>query len=365
MKILCSCRNMNHVAGGVEKALSTLMHELLRRGHDIALVTWDREDAIPFYALDPRISWHKLAIGDSYQKAGWKTRWQRAMKVRDIVRQEKPDIILTFQNGAFLSLWAYTLGMGVPVVVSERNAPTMYDYIKAGRYKFFWTRVYGLSPLVVIQTESQKKMYPSWLQRKIEVISNPVFPVSAAKAETRNDTILCVGRLDYQKNQIVLLRAFKAIAAQAPSWKLVLVGDGKDRAALESFVAEHGLASRVSFIGNVQDVTPYYLEAGIFCLPSRWEGFPNTLAEAMSCGAPSVGFSECSGVNDLIADGRNGLLAPGMNDENSLADALLRLINDAPLRARMSQAATSVTTDYKPDRIFDRWEQLLRDEAAA
>lgn len=366
MKILCSCRNMNHVAGGVERVLSSLMHELLARGHDISLITWDPENAIPFYKLDTRISWHKLSIGDSYKKASWKTRWQRAQKVRSIVRQEKPDVILTFQNGAFLSLWAYTLGMGVPVIVSERNAPTMYDFTKAGKYKFFWTRVYGLAPRVIIQTEKQKKMYPPWLQKKIDVISNPVFPVTSDTTNSSSDkkVILCVGRLDFQKNQKVLLESFSKIHSQCPEWSLRFIGSGKDLQSLKDQSRKNGVEAAVEFIGDVTDVSEHYKQAGIFCMPSRWEGFPNALAEALAYGVPAIGFSDCAGVNDLIEPGKNGQLAQGMDNADTLAKTLLDLIHTPSDRERMGNNARSITQAYPPAKIFDQWEQVLRQTAS-
>ncbi len=354
---------MNHVAGGVERMLSTLMNELVARGHDVSLLTWDQDVTAPFYTLAPEIRWHKLSIGDAAVKAGFKTRWQRAMKVRKIVKAEKPDVILTFQNGAFLSLWVYTLGMNVPVIVSERNAPTMFDHTKAGKYKFLWLQVYGLAPHVIIQTQSQKLMYPKWVQKKIDVISNPVFPVPDTPAKqtySLHKILLSVGRLDYQKNQIVLIMAFHQIMDRVPDWTLRLVGNGKDRANLEAYVAEHGMQDRVEFTGDIADVLSIYRSADLFCLPSRWEGFPNALAEALSCGLPSVGFAECAGVNDLIEPGTNGLLAAGMDNPDSLAEPLLTLMNDPSRREQMSSAAKTITQTYTPKAIFDQWEDVLR-----
>jgi len=108
------------------------------------------------------------------------------------------------------------------------------------------------------------------------------------------------------------------------------------------------------------DVSAEYRAADLFCLPSRWEGFPNALAEAMAHGLPAVGFRHCAGVNELILPGHNGQLADGNDDADTLAAVLGPLMLDSAARARMGMEARRITERYRPEKSFDDWEQLLR-----
>lgn len=173
-------------------------------------------------------------------------------------------------------------------------------------------------------------------------------------------TLLSVGRLGYQKNFQVLLAAFERLAPRFPDWDLRIVGEGEDRAQLESIVANSSqLAGRVFLPGATRDIAAEYVGAQLFCLPSRWEGFPNALAEALAHGLPSVGFEECSGVPDLIENGRSGTLATGMNEPDSLAQALSVPMVDAGLRKAQGRSAVLTMRQYRPEECFDRWEQVL------
>jgi len=101
----------------------------------------------------------------------------------------------------------------------------------------------------------------------------------------------------------------------------------------------------------------------LFCLPSLWEGFPNALAEALAYGLPAVGFSDCAGVRDLIVSGKNGLLAEGNGDSETLAKALEMLMVSTETRRVMSEAAIESVKTYSPEKIFSQWEQLLSSAA--
>ena len=102
-----------------------------------------------------------------------------------------------------------------------------------------------------------------------------------------------------------------------------------------------------------------YVELQLFCLPARWEGFPNALAEALAHGLPAVGFEGCAGVPDLIVDGESGVLAVGNNDAKTLSSALGDLLGKHELRARMGNFAQASMVQYAPRKMFDLWEKTL------
>jgi glycosyltransferase involved in cell wall biosynthesis len=363
MKLLLTCRAFDKMAGGVERMSTALMNEMCRRGHELSLLTWDRSEAKAFYKFDERITWHTLDMGDHLLKASWALRFKRARRVRRLVKTLKPDVILAFQHGTFLSMRLFTYGLGIPTIAAERNAPSRFDHLKAGRYKNFIFQSFRLATRITIQCESYCNEYPAYLRSRIVTIPNPVFPAKShanPQGEPgQQKTLLSIGRLSYQKNYLVLIKAFAALSKEFPNWRMVIAGEGEDRPRLEAEIADHGLVNLVTLPGATEDVGSLYCESHLLCLPSRWEGFPNVLAEALSHGLPAVGFEGCAGVRDLIQQGENGLLAEGNGNVESLAICLKALMGDDARRARMGEAGIRSVEPYNPQHIFDTWENLF------
>jgi glycosyltransferase involved in cell wall biosynthesis len=370
MRLLFVARAMHDMAGGVERMIVAIMNEMVRRGHDVGLFSWDRDDARAFYPMDPAISWYKLHSGDPSAKAGLLARLERISKIRKVVTEFRPDVITCFQGGPFRAMLGYTLGLGVPLVAAERTAPTLYDHVKHSNTKTLEHLVFRQATRITVQFDRYRQYYPPALQKLIVETPNPVTAPArtAMPADPGQDgrfTLLSVGRLSYQKNYDVLLEAFSLVAQTFPDWDLKIVGEGENRAHLQDMIDGSGvLHGRVSMPGTTSDVGAGYAGANLFCLPSRWEGFPNALAEALAHGLPSVGFEECAGVPDLIEAGVSGLLATGNNSARSLADALSALMPAHALRSEMGIRAQRSMERYLPSVCFDRWEAVLREACA-
>lgn len=344
----------------------TIMNEMAARGHEASLFSWDRANAEAFYPIADGVSWHRLDMGDPGRKAGVRMVAARAVAVRRLVRETEPDIITCFQGGPFRAMQLFTLGLGIPLVAAERTAPTLYEHAGSARAKFIEHQAFRFAKRITIQFERYRDLYPAHLRRRMVAIPNPVAPAVAhanpeAPGPDGRYRLLSVGRLSYQKNYEVLLSAFAELAPRFPDWDLRVVGEGEDRMALEAKLATMPtLRDRVDMPGATTNVSAEYAAAQLFCLPARWEGFPNALAEGLAHGLPSVGFSGCAGVPDLITDGVTGGLAAGNNDAASLAGALAPLMEDHAERARMGRAAVQSVVPYKPEAIFDLWEQMFR-----
>jgi len=368
MRVMFVARAIDGMAGGVERMVTTVMNALVERGHDVDLLTWDQEGARSFYPMDARITWQRLDAGDPAIRAGLSLRLRRARMVRALLRRRRPEVVVCFQDGPYMSIRAYSAGMGIPVIAAERNAPTRFDHTSAKRRQGLTYFAFRFAARVLIQVESYRELYPAFLRRRIVAIPNPVFPAAcrARPAEPGPNgrfEILCIGRLGYQKNQLVLADAFAALAQRFPQWDLVLLGDGEDGDSLARRIAGHGLGARVSLIAPTPSPSDWYCRSHLFCLPSRWEGFPNALGEALARGLPAVGFAECAGVRDLIEPGRNGALAAGNGDSASLADTLAGLMTDDRARGELGDAAVASVAGYSPDAIFRRWESTLAEVA--
>jgi len=152
-------------------------------------------------------------------------------------------------------------------------------------------------------------------------------------------TIISVGRLCSDKAQAGLLIAFSRLAQRHPQAKLRFVGDGPDRAELEALARSLGIDKQTTFLGRLpeRETLKEISEAGIFVLPSFWEGLPVAIMEAMALGIPVI-TSRIAGVPELVVDGENGLLFAPANWEE-LASQVARLLEDPALGERLAGAA--------------------------
>jgi len=364
MRIMIACRAIDNMAGGVERQAIALANAMVERGHEVSLLTLDLPMAEAFYDISPSVGWYKLGIGNPKLKASWSMRFSRMKKVRDIVEEFGPDVILAFQQGMFLTLRLYTMCMKVPVVAAERESPYRYDFIREGKHRNFIFQTFRLAPHITVQCESYIEAYPRYLRSKIAVIPNSVFPASHYAASAgqvgKEKILLCVGRLGYQKNQLVLLAAFAELAQDFSDWNLVLAGEGEGQEAIEKAIKDLGLSGRVRLLGAVKDVSGLYADAHALCIPSRWEGFPNVLGEALAHGLPAVGFEGCGGVRDLINQDENGLLAQGNDNAKTLREALFVIMQNDEKRQVMGKNAIRSVQQYVPEKIYSQWEEFLK-----
>lgn len=365
MKILFVNRLFQDISGGIERMSIAMMSELCRRGIEIELLSWDKAGAEAYYPLEKDIIWHHLNMGNAEKKAGWVLRLKRQIAIRRIIKRIKPDVIIAFQHGPFLAIALAAIGLRIPIIAAERNAPQRYDHLRVGKRRSLIFQTFRLADRITVQLDDYINGYPEYLRNRITSIPNPVYKASVlANPEGEFDEnlqLLTVGRLSYQKNQEVLIEAYSRLIKDFPQWRLVIVGDGEDKLKLIKLVTIKGISERVEFAGAVKDVEVYYQKSHLFCLTSRWEGFPNALAEAMAHGLPVVGFEECAGIGQLISDGKTGCLAKGNGSVESLIESLLPLMKSNDLRKQMGARAVKAMEKYNPVDIFDQWEALFRE----
>ena len=189
-----------------------------------------------------------------------------------------------------------------------------------------------------------------------------VVPQCGCSAISSSKVILNVARLDKkQKRQHLLITAFAKLAPLFPQWQLEFWGEEQFNNSyteeLRQLIVENELQKQVHFYNNTSDIMATYRHAAIFALPSAFEGFPLAMTEAMSTGLPIVAYNSCSGVNELIANGENGfLVADGIEP---FIKGLEQLMENHELREKMGKAAHEAMKQFAPEKIWDKWEELL------
>ena len=168
---------------------------------------------------------------------------------------------------------------------------------------------------------------------------------------------LFIGRLHRQKGPDVLLQAARILCPQMPNAHFVLAGDGPLEGSIRRHAERYGLAGHFHLLGRRDDVPALLAVADLLVLPSRWEGMPNAVLEAMAAGRPAVA-ANVGGCPELIIDGQTGLLVPPENPD-ALAEAIRRLLSDATLAARMGQAARRrAEQEFSIEKMVRRNEEL-------
>jgi glycosyltransferase involved in cell wall biosynthesis len=199
--------------------------------------------------------------------------------------------------------------------------------------------------IVTVSTSLAEKVFavfPRFRTKYHEVIPNGAFPCAAGDAAgiagLPGDYVVTIGHLIHRKGVDTVIDALQLAAERGTRMRLVVVGEGPERDALQRRADTAGLGADVTFVGNRRPADVAALLRGSLCfvLASRAEGLPLVVAEAMACGKPVVA-TRIDGIPDIVADGETGLLVPP-DDPRSLADALTALAGDSDLRGRMGAA---------------------------
>lgn len=169
--------------------------------------------------------------------------------------------------------------------------------------------------------------------------------------------ILHIGRFSEEKNHIGLIKAFNQFHVSHSDSELWLVGDGKKKAEIETYVAENNLSSSVKFWGLQENVYGYLHDADMFALPSNYEGIPVTLIEAMGTGLPVVA-SAVGGIPDMIQDGVEGILCTP--DVNGIAAAIERMYEDQTLREYCGKNAKNNAYRFSADIMAKKYLYLYQ-----
>ena len=142
-------------SGGVSRNLGkqsiALLNAMYERGHEAQLLTWDVDGAEAYYPMDPGIRWHRLNMGDASVKASWKLRLARQVRMRALIKRQRPDVIVAFQLGPFVAIRLAVLGLGIPVVAAERNAPQRFDHTRVGRHRVLWFQTFRMASTITVK----------------------------------------------------------------------------------------------------------------------------------------------------------------------------------------------------------------------
>lgn len=339
-------------AGGAEKVVAMIAADRARLGDDVTVMGFAMPEAGSYFPYPDDV---QLLVPGGGKGGSPLTRLKR---IRQTIRRERPDVVLSFLTKVNVLSLAAAIGTGTPVVISERNNP------RAQNAHPIWRHAQNLlvrrAACAVMQTERARADLPVSAQGSSVVIPNPCAPhdTHTAAPNAATNRLAAVGRLDKQKGFDVLLHAIVQIVQEVPDAKLTIHGEGPERAHLEALCASLDLTDHVTLPGASPTPGSWLSETDVMVMPSRFEGFPNVLAEATVNGLPVVSTDCDFGPREIISEGENGLLVP-VDDRKALAETIIRLLKDRDLRTRMAGAAAINRDRLAPAQILQDWDHVI------
>ena len=346
--------------GGAERVMLEIATELARRGVLVHLVLARAEghyrDLVPAGVELVDLQSQRTATS--------------LPKLVRYIRRERPTAVLsTLIHANVITLLAKIL-LGGRIRVVVRIANTYSEEFAGGRFKHRQAlRLFRLlAPLAdgivcVSQgvAEDLRRSVPA-SSGKVSTVYNPVpTPAIVERAEDPPDhswfnaegppVILAAGRLTAVKDHATLLKAFHELVQSRPA-RLVILGEGPERQNLLQLASRHGLAGQVNLPGFKVNPFAYMSRASVFVLPSRYEGFPNVLVQAMACGTTVVSTDCRSGPREILEDGKWGRLVP-VGGWRSMADAISESL-DSPIPAEyLVRRASGFSATASVDQYFE------------
>jgi glycosyltransferase involved in cell wall biosynthesis len=346
-------------AGGSEHVVNMVANHWNDHGWRVAVATFAEEATPSYYSYRRDVALDRLGFPPAQvgRLSGLRASVRRVLALRRAMRRHQPALVISFLTRTNIVAVIAGLGLGIPLVVSERNNPALQPIGPVWRMlrSIFYPLAFGL----ITMTAGARDYFPARLRRRSWVIPNAAELPAAAEPRRSGRTLTAVGRLVPQKGFDLLLEAFAEIAPRHPDWLLLIWGEGPDRQALEAQRDRLGLADRVLMPGISKSPGSWIETADIFVLSSRYEGWGIVLLEAMAAGLPAVSFDCEFGPREMIRDGVDGLIAPAENVP-ALAATLDRLMADAPLRARLGAAARQSSERFTTARVLAQWDEVAQ-----
>ncbi len=345
--------------GGGEKRVLVSAREFLRRGHPTTVV--GRPDgelarrcpgaSIPFAPLSPGRYWSPAA----------------ARSLATVLREVSADVAVCYDERA--------VRLGALAARAAGGPPVAYYYGLEGSFKDKPYNRLVVAPRIACVIANAAAIGGELVTaglvpgERMRVIYDGVDPTPVLEADPTGareelgagpeDVVaITAARLVADKAHALLLDALADVAVREPRLKVWIAGEGPEEPALRARIAELGLEGRAFLLGFRPDVPRLLRAADLLCHPSRREGAPNAVREAMVAGLP-VAATAASGTPELVVEGETGLLSP-VDDRAALARNLERLAADAGLRARMGAAGRErALTLFSEDHCAEEWLKAL------
>ena len=342
-KILFAITGMG--GGGAERVVSVWASQLAEKGYDVGIFTYARNTNE--YGVAAKVK--RLIIADNikdYLAMGYFKRYRR---MRKIVKEFSPDVVISFLPRMQVWMAAATVGLNVKRIDTVRNSP--WHFYNGAITKQLWKLCFKTGDLTILQSEDQKPFFSKSVQKKCVVVPNPLNEAYEKEGKIefsgKATRFAAAGRLAKQKNFPLLIKAFAKACEAHSDIMLDIYGKGDDTyvAELQALINELNMSDRVHLCGRTDNMHGELMAHDAFVMSSDFEGMPNALAEAMAVGLVCVSTDCKTGPRDLIKDGENGFLVP-VGDVEAMAESIKKVADmEADSIRRFGLEARSFVTN--------------------
>lgn len=357
MKKICFLIGNLNSSGGTERVTTLIANALAQKDFQVSILSL-ADGNQPFFELVPSIKTYSLYTKKiSFKKNFFGAVW----RIRKFVTQHQIDTLVVVDSISCIFTVPALFGLKVKHICWEHfnfNVNLGVKYRDIGRK---WAA--KCCDYVVTLTKRDKEIWEQGIKNikaKIIPIANPTpFEVQENIPSLDYKTILCVGRLTYQKGFDLLIPAWARVARQVPDWKIVIVGSGEDELMLKQMAKDFAVEDSIVFAGQQKNMDSFYRQASFFCMSSRFEGLPMVLLEAQSYGLPIVAFDCDTGPADLIENKKNGILVEPL-DTTELADGIIELMNLNELSyMNYAKTAKEVSMNFYGKKLVGKWLEII------
>jgi glycosyltransferase involved in cell wall biosynthesis len=347
--------------GGAERVLSTLALDFHKRNVPVNIICLNNAESV--YNLPDDLKIIYLVNRKAH------TRFYRVyyaaiifFKLTYLLYSQKPSCVVSFMTTA--NLWAGLSSMltNTNFIVSERTTPEHTINKQHPFLKRCSEIIYRHALAVVLPAKGIEDCLRSYKGfedlKNCRIINNPVGHLGNISGKRVNERkfILGVGRLSYEKGFDQLIEAFANLNIRGID--LLIAGDGQEFAALEQQIRKLKIEKNVKLIGSKGNLQDYYDQAELFVLPSRNEGYPNALIEAMSLGCPCVAMDCEFGPSEIIRHQKNGLLVQD-NNIKELTAAIYKILSNPILKNKLATNARQINTTNSLKNISSQWQKII------
>ncbi len=365
-EIIHVCDSLS-LQGGYEKVICDLSNIFICQGHNVSIICLGNSNA-PFYLLSKKVKLHFSC-------------WSKASFSFLPLVLRTPMIILNKIYNLFYLKYILNVKNTDSIIIFHRHGFSdhldlsrffrfcSYDLLHMDYSNKYCNNVNNFSlfsgiiqkpknNLIVLTEKSKSEALNDNIQNVIKINNPFVTEISSHNKDSK--TFLNIGRYGYQKNQRIILEAFKNIHEIIPEWNLKIVGEGvKSSIELNQLISDYGIRDKVFLYDKTSDPISFFKEASVFVLSSKFEGLPLVLLEAMASGNLIIS-SKYDGYDEVL-NCSNSLLFE-IDDISSLSIIMCKAANTLDLRLALTEVAEFDLIKFSEDKIYADWYKNILNE---
>lgn len=363
MKLLYVVPNLNN-GDGIARIIALKSNYLIENcGYEIAILTQNNGHNDLFFEFNKNIVFYDMHLNGIFFKFFNSFRNQ----LKKAVNESKPDKIIVCDNGLKAFLIPFIIRYKIPLLLEIHSSlyieesdskKTFLSNLKSKLTHFY--KKFGASrydKVITLTPENTKE----WDLKNSINIPNPLWLSTDKNSDLSQKNVIAVGRHVYEKGFDRLLEIWKKVIEKHPDWNLTIYGKSNPDFDLFALAKKLNIDENITFHNPVKNINEKYLEASIYLMTSRFEGFGMVLIEAMASGLPCIAYDCPCGPRAIIENNHNGFLIKNGN-ENQFIQKLNNLIENENMRIDMGNKAKISVNKYQIESIMKQWNSLFKEE---